>query len=365
MNNYNFNNGQFSGSQQQNGQFNKYNTYYSGFNIGGFNPFAPPVNYIEKNNEKRQLKIMGNLFAMAVILFIALSFLFSLILGLLSIKFKSINVIFNDETATYAYEAIASILFILLPFALAYSILRKKQPVPQIPLGTVYNRKAAVCLVAIFVPVSLLTTIGINIISNIFQTIMGVDFTSGLEGQTIVGLPSFLMATLSMAVVPAITEEIAVRGIVMSSLRKYGDKFAIITSAMIFSLMHGNMVQIPYTLFAGIFFGYVAVKTGSIWPTIIMHFINNFYSVLSITAYDNFGDSTGNAVTMIMLGILIVCGIIGGAIYSGMNYKSQLSEGVKTLKTGEKLTALFLNLTMIIAILIMLILTALSVSSNG
>ena len=60
-------------------------------------------------------------------------------------------------------------------------------------------------------------------------------------------------------------EEFAMRGVVMQSLRKYGDWFAIIMSSLVLALVHGNMVQIPFAFIAGIAIGYAVTVTGSMW----------------------------------------------------------------------------------------------------
>lgn len=89
-----------------------------------------------------------------------------------------------------------------------------------------------------------------------------------------------LLYIVSTAVVPAFAEEFAFRGIIMGSLRKYGDAFAIIVSAVMFGAMHGNIVQIPFAFILGLIFAYVDCKTNSILPSIIIHFLNNFYAVI-------------------------------------------------------------------------------------
>lgn len=90
-----------------------------------------------------------------------------------------------------------------------------------------------------------------------------------------------ILSIISTAVVPAFSEEFAFRGIVMGTLRKYGDTFAIIASAVLFGAMHGNITQIPFAFILGLVFAYIDCKTNSIVPSIIIHFINNFYAVIS------------------------------------------------------------------------------------
>ena len=89
-----------------------------------------------------------------------------------------------------------------------------------------------------------------------------------------------LLYALSTAVVPAFAEEFAFRGILMGTLRKYGDAFAILASSVMFGAMHGNTTQIVFAFILGLIFAFVDCKANSIVPSIIIHFLNNFHSVV-------------------------------------------------------------------------------------
>ena len=98
------------------------------------------------------------------------------------------------------------------------------------------------------------------------------------EGTTPV---EFVLSIISTAIVPAFAEEFVFRGIVLNYLRKHGDAFAIFTSALLFGAMHGNTTQIVFAFLLGLIFAFADVKTNSIIPSVIIHFVNNFYAVLS------------------------------------------------------------------------------------
>ncbi len=345
-NNYNPN-GQFGGWGQ--GAYGGYNaSYYNYYNEQYQKQQA-------KKNDKKILKTMGNWFGFGIICFTALAFAVSFIIGLLATVFPKLELLYNDDNLSMAYQILATIMFILVPFVIAYAALKRKKIAGVLPLGTVYNTKAAAGLTMLCIPLMLFSTFIINFASSIIQSFLGITFTTGADDPAIVGAKGIFLAVLSTAVLPAILEEIVVRGIIMQPLRRFSDKFAIVASALIFSLMHGNMVQIPYTVVAGLFLGYLAVATGSIWPSIILHFVNNFYSVILLAVYDNLGDTAGSVVAVLCIGLFVILGIVGGIIYLPMNYKVSLKNGVDTLKTGEKFSALFLNVPMIFAIIFLLI----------
>ena len=94
------------------------------------------------------------------------------------------------------------------------------------------------------------------------------------------GFFGFLLTFISTAIVPALVEEFACRGIVLGLLKKHGEGFAIITSSIVFGIMHGNFEQIPFAVMVGLILGYIYVKTNSIWVSVAVHGVNNAVSVI-------------------------------------------------------------------------------------
>lgn len=82
-------------------------------------------------------------------------------------------------------------------------------------------------------------------------------------------------------------EELIFRGVLLEGLRKYGNLFGIIMSAVLFGLMHQNIVQFIPTVCVGIIWGYVAVKSGSLIPSILIHMLNNTMSALLLASVPN------------------------------------------------------------------------------
>lgn len=72
-----------------------------------------------------------------------------------------------------------------------------------------------------------------------------------------------------------IAEELLCRGLVLRLLQPYGKRFAIVLSAILFGLFHGNIVQIPFATLVGLVLGYVTVEYSITWA-IVLHIINNF-----------------------------------------------------------------------------------------
>ncbi|MEF2920401.1 MAG: type II CAAX endopeptidase family protein [Acutalibacteraceae bacterium] len=101
------------------------------------------------------------------------------------------------------------------------------------------------------------------------------------------GIVEYIIYFFSITFVPAIAEEFLFRGAVLGALRKYGDIIAIIMSSALFGIMHGNLVQTPVTFLTGLILGYLTVKTGSIIPSMILHFVNNTLAVITEYLYNS------------------------------------------------------------------------------
>lgn len=101
------------------------------------------------------------------------------------------------------------------------------------------------------------------------------DMVAALTKSDSVGI--LLFNLLVMAVIPAIGEELLFRGIIMRFIHKRTRNigFSIFLSATVFALFHAQ----PYTLFSilgmGMLLGYIYYYTGSLWVSMIAHFVNN------------------------------------------------------------------------------------------
>ena len=116
----------------------------------------------------------------------------------------------------------------------------------------------------------------------------------------------------STAVVPAIIEELALRGVTMTPLRKYGNGFAILYSAFIFGIFHGTLEQIPFAFACGLLMGYAVVVTESLWTGIIIHALNNSVSVIQQAFIMTKGENAAGAFFLILSGVVILLG--GGCL---------------------------------------------------
>jgi sodium transport system permease protein len=100
--------------------------------------------------------------------------------------------------------------------------------------------------------------------------------------QPLLNTPHVWLPYLLIALLPALCEEIAFRGFILSGLRHLGHKWwAIGLTAMFFGIVHGMLQQSLVATVNGTIIGYIAVQTGSLWPCIFYHFSNNSLVLLS------------------------------------------------------------------------------------
>ncbi len=102
------------------------------------------------------------------------------------------------------------------------------------------------------------------------------------------------------------------RGILLEGLLLRNKPYiSIVISASMFSLMHGNLVQIPNTFFMGLIIGWVYYKTRSVIPCIFAHFINNLLPTILYCNPKLYNDGKFNVITLIM-GMIFFIGSVWG-----------------------------------------------------
>lgn len=81
---------------------------------------------------------------------------------------------------------------------------------------------------------------------------------------------------LSIAVFPAITEEIAFRGLLQHwLLLAVRASTALVLTAALFAAIHFSIVSFPYLFVVGLILGWMRWRTGSLWPPMTVHFLHN------------------------------------------------------------------------------------------
>lgn len=356
--------------ENQNGYFNP-QYYYQPDNNYGYavnNSYVPNNGYMPNNgyavnkeyntiqkdpfinSEAKHIKRLGILAGAAILAFLGLQSVIAYIIRIAGL--------YEAYTNSYDFQfivgAIISIICIFIPFFIVYMFYPKGDREICFDFGAPISSKAF-CLA---VPAGLMVCFLSDYISsgfNCFISSIGVSFID-IESENPSTMSEFLLMVVAYAVVPALVEEFAVRGVIMQPLRRYGDKFAIVMSSVIFGIMHGNMVQIPFAMIAGIALGYFAIATKSIWTSVTIHFLNNFISVLFVSLNSIFSIKENTALVNLiiiatMLGV-IIAGIFCLRFFIKTNHKGLgLTFAPKKYKTLFWISAaIFIALSFIISL---------------
>lgn len=183
----------------------------------------------------------------------------------------------NNPDFNYLFNGFFSIIFLSLPMLITARWTKQ-------PLSKTVNLKPgklgrAVPVIMLGFGVIAVANYAGGIISNLFNSVFGEQVVDPMP-EFGTGTASFIINMVCVGLIPAIMEEFAFRGVILGTTRKYtSDGFAVLTNALLFSLLHGNLNQIPFTFMLGLYLAYITVYTGSVLPAMVVHGVNNGLAV--------------------------------------------------------------------------------------
>ena len=138
--------------------------------------------------------------------------------------------------------------------------------------------------------------------------------------ETFEGSKSVLFI-FTVCTIGPIAEELIFRGLTIQYAakafenKKHKYAAAVIIQALLFALYHGNVIQSSYALIFGILFGVIAVKAGSVLPTIIAHCVVN--ASLYLLPSDLYGYPKRAFVIMTISTAVLIASFALSVIYFG------------------------------------------------
>ena len=145
------------------------------------------------------------------------------------------------------------------------------------------------------------------------MALFGVEPYQG-DYHTAAGWLPLLLNLFTYALLPALVEETVYRGWITAALQPFGERRALLLSAIFFGLAHGNLTQLPFAFFLGLLFGYLFLRTGRLWPGMLLHFLNNALSVLLDTAAVYLDHKTYAVVQMAAFAAIVLAGAVAGLL---------------------------------------------------
>lgn len=189
----------------------------------------------------------------------------------------------------------------------------------RIPFRAAFpRRKAPAELTVLAIPVMLALTVFssliISVLSAFFSAFGVVPYFPDMQApQT---LPAQLLYVLYLAVFPAFLEEFLFRGVIMQSLRRFSDSFALVVSSVLFGLVHGNLIQAPNAFLLGLCIGYFVLRTNNLFTGIVLHFVNNLISLLLQYAVQDLSEYSQNLLVVILYASYLLLGFLAVVILS-------------------------------------------------
>lgn len=225
--------------------------------------------------------------------------------------FYSSGLLTRTFNTSCLFQIIYTLTAILLPFFIASKIIEKRQNRTHeqiLPFGPPKNYILFLCALGVGFMAVMLS----NALTSMFVVSMnnhGITFDSA-NVDVPTSASGYFWIIIADALVPSLCEEYALRGVVMGSLRKYGDSMAIGISSLLFALMHGNMTQAPFAFLLGLVIGRLVIATNSMWTGITIHFLNNLFAVIMTIVSNKESTMTTAVVTIIAVVVAIAMGLI-------------------------------------------------------
>ncbi len=287
-----------------------------------------PKTYEEKKGVKKCALVIGIslLLLLGITFFWATAYLF--VMRALGFTVQKAQEIVSDPAIMQVLQILLSTLMFTVPFILIFRA-NSQRISDLVPLKKPSGNKTAM----FFIGLSLcaFANIANSLCGQFFQSI-GIDYSVDY-GDSPSGIFGFLLSLLATAVVPPLVEEFACRGLILGILRKYGDGFAVLVSAILFGLMHGNFDQMPFAFMVGLVLGYIVVKTDSLWIAVAVHAANNFISVGFEYLLAGLSQNSQNLIYSLYLMVALIAGVIAAVSVSGEDgfkfEKSSTESGLK------------------------------------
>ncbi len=219
-------------------------------------------------------------------------------------------------------------------------------------------------------PVTLFMMYAGNIVGTLITTGISVLFSR----ETVNPIMNYAMddnpiaKLLFLVVLAPMIEEFLCRRQIIDRIRQYGEKRAVIVSAVLFGLMHGNLSQMFYAFALGLVFGYIYLRTGRLRYTIALHMFVNFLGgivgpyILEKVNFDIFENvsfdtpitqmiGSSGIVPLIMYGgTMFTLAIIGLVILCVRGRKLEFSPARQELEAGRRFSTVWVNPGMILAV---------------
>ncbi len=302
--------------------------------IDGIEKIIATREYQERMIERKESSKKGLVVGMAVIILILLQVVTALGVELIApVVAKHITKI-SVENITLILMCVSFAISIYIPYLLLRMYLPKEDKITKEEKSSQEYKDAkkksilkCIKYIVLSIPVMSMIQMICSFAIEKFGISSDVMNSVGLFNYS--GKLATILLFIQIAILPAIFEELFIRKGVYGILKARGVVFATVVSALVFATIHLNFTQFIFAFLVGILFAMVREKTGKLYPTMILHFINNAVATIEVLFYEH--ATFMQIFTYIQIGI----NAIGFAILIYMLYNK-----VMELKDKEKIKEL-------------------------
>lgn len=243
-----------------------------------------------------------------VLILITFGFIFviTVMIAAVALFFNTNSILEGNAPSTFI---IGGLIFILIP--ISYVKIRNYNSQVLFRL-IIPPREVLFLSVFIGISISVLTD-ELNRIIEIFLPTPDIflKYIESLKAETTV---DWMLLILGVVIIASISEEILFRGFLQVSLERRGDiTRAVILSSISWTIIHINPYWAIQIFITGIILGFLAWRTDSVFPSIIVHATNNFVSLVAINIdlegsldWYQLGEHVSPIIIIIAAGVLII-----------------------------------------------------------
>ena len=214
--------------------------------------------------ERKQIfKQVGTALAVGTLLSFIGEFIYGIILGM------------NPEWMTNGTIVlmISSISIWITKYPVAAWMMRKI-PSTKNEKAHLSGKEFVSCIFLIFAAMYVFNWLG-AVIYSVFRMIIGKEATSIVAKM--LSESNYVVIFIFIVIGAPVIEELFFRKLLIDKTLACQKKTAVLASALIFALVHGNFQQSLYTFFMGLLLAFLYVKTANIVYPILLHMIINFF----------------------------------------------------------------------------------------
>lgn len=243
-------------------------------------------------------------------------------------------------------QFLQNLLGIGIPLLFASFFLRPRKkgfPLTRRPSANTFSYGISICM-AVWV----LCTFILDISAGLLQNIHLIELHPENSLPSVAAALPIYFARLLL--IPAVLEEFLFRGVILRSLRQFGDSFAIVVSSVSFGLIHYNLTRDLRAFALGMALGYFVIRSGSIWTAVAGRFCCVLLSLASENLPHIFPGMLSSTLRMLLFLAVLLIGLLAFVRLCHLEGNPFiLSSGHTSTRISAKLMRFFTNIVFVVA----------------